>query len=132
LPGARRTDETRALVAKVLKVGNFYESMGMLAKAGLVDRDLVFELWSANINQAWEKLQPYTAICRRSLGEALYENFEYITVLARSWLVAHPKGTFPASMPRIDVKGEWLEADALRVATIVLLIVAAYFVGRAT
>jgi hypothetical protein len=34
-----------------------------------------------------------------------------LTVLARDWLVMHPQGAYPAHVRRIEVKGEWLEAD---------------------
>jgi Domain of unknown function (DUF4760) len=110
-PGAKRSGETRALRAKMNKVANFYESMGMLVKAGLVDQNLVVEMWSDAIIGAWNKLAPFTAIGRRSVGDGLLENFEYLTVLSQDWLAAHPKGTYPAGVRRIGLKDEWLEAD---------------------
>jgi Domain of unknown function (DUF4760) len=111
VPGAKRSDESRALLTKINKVGNFYESMGMLAKAGLVDTNLVVEMWSGVVVGAWDKLAPFIALRRRSDGDALLENFEYLTVLAQDWIAAHPKGTYPAGMRRIGLKDEYLEAD---------------------
>jgi hypothetical protein len=111
VPGAKRTDETRALLTKINKFGNFFESMGMLIRAGLVDRDLVVQMWSSIIVQAWKQLTPFIAIRRRSAGDVLWENFEYLTVLSQDWEAAHPRGTYPASLRRIEVTDEWLDAD---------------------
>ena len=77
-----RTDEARALIAKVNAIGNFYESMGVLVRTGLVDRELVLQLWDGVVINAWEHLAPYAAILRRSVGNAVWEKFEYLTVLA--------------------------------------------------
>jgi hypothetical protein len=110
-PDTKRTDETRALLSKINKVGNFYESMGMLIRAGLVDKGLVIEMWSDVVIGAWNRLAPLTAIRRRSVGDALWENFEYLTVLSQDWRAANPKGTYPAGMRRLELKDEWLDAD---------------------
>jgi hypothetical protein len=57
------------------------------------------------------KLAPFTAIYRRRHGLGALENFEYPTVLAQDWFAAHPNGTYPAGVRRLQVKDEWLEAD---------------------
>jgi Domain of unknown function (DUF4760) len=108
---ASRTEETRPLSSKMNTVGNFYEGMGVLVKTGLVDRELVFQIWADVVIGAWQRLAPVAAIARRRLGDVLWENFEYLTVLSQDWLAAHPKGTYPAGVRRIEVKDEWLEAD---------------------
>jgi hypothetical protein len=41
----------------------------------------------------------------------VWENFEYLTVLAQNWVAAHTKGTYPAGVRRIELKYPWLEAD---------------------
>jgi Domain of unknown function (DUF4760) len=106
-----RTDETRALIAKANLVGNFFESMGTLVKTGLVDKELALQIWDGVTVQAWEHLAPYVAIVRRRAGDVLWEKFEFLTVLAQDWIAAHPKGTYPVGMRRIDLKDEWLDAD---------------------
>jgi hypothetical protein len=106
-----RTDETRPFHAMVSTIGNFYESMGQFVKNELVDRDLVLENWSEVVIGAWQRLAPVAAINRRRLGPALWENFEYLTVLAQDWMAAHPKGTYPAGVRRLELKDDWLEAD---------------------
>jgi hypothetical protein len=108
---AARTDETRASVIMLNTVGNYYESMGVLVKTGLVEREPVLQLWANEIIQAWKKLAPFVAIMRRKLGPVGGENFEFLAVLAQDWMAAHPNGTYPAGVRRIDLKDEWLEAD---------------------
>jgi hypothetical protein len=106
-----RTAETLPLIRKITTVGNFYEGMGTFVKTGLVDSDLVFDMFSYQAAQTWERLAPIIAIGRRSIGDALWENFEYLAVLSQDWLTAHPKGTYPVGVRRIEVKDEWLIAD---------------------
>lgn len=106
-----RTEEFRPLIAKIHAIGNFYENMGVLLKAGLIDRDLALDIWNWNVVETWESLAPVTAIVRREQGSETWENFEYLTVLAQDWVAAHPKGTYPADVRRIELKDEWLDID---------------------
>jgi Domain of unknown function (DUF4760) len=108
---AAGTDETRPQLTKIGRLGNFYEGIGVLVKTGLVEKDLVFETWAEIIIGVWDKLAPVTAIHRRTSGDAVWENFELLTVMAQDWRAAHPKGTYPAGVRRIGLKDEWLEAD---------------------
>ncbi len=110
VPSAR-TDEVRPSLGKITIFGNFYESMGILVKTGLVDKQLVFQFWADQVIGAWERLAPVAAIARRRLGDVAWKNFEYLTVLSQDWLAAHPKGSYPAGARRIELKDEWLEAD---------------------
>ena len=75
------------------------------------DEKLVLEIFPSRVLRNWEQLAPVTAILRRGIGDGLWENFEYLTVLAQDWLAAQPKGTYPAGVRRIQLKDEWLEAD---------------------
>jgi hypothetical protein len=113
-----RTDETRPLIAKVNTIGNYYEGMGMLVKRGLVDKDIVLEMWCDVISGAWGWLAPVAAVARRTSGDQVWENFEYLTVLAQDWSAAHPKGTYPPGVRRIELKDDWLEADKQYVASV--------------
>jgi hypothetical protein len=115
---AVRTDEVRPLIARINAVGNFCEGMGVLVKTGLVDRELVLQMWTAQLIGYWERLAPVAAIARRRLGSAVWENFEYLTVLAQDWVAAHPKGTYPAGVRRIGLKDEFLEADTQYAASL--------------
>jgi hypothetical protein len=106
-----RTDENRPFDSNINVIGNFYEGMGALVRAGLIDTELVLQIYCDRIMGAWTRLSPVTSIARRKIGDVLWENFEYLTVLAQRWIAAHPKGTYPAGMERIELKDEWLEAD---------------------
>lgn len=105
------TGENQELIGKIDAVGNFYENLGMLTREGLIDGDLVFNVWSARALAAWETLAPVTACFRRKDGDALWENFEYFVVLSKNWLAAHPNGDYPADLNRMGLKDEFLEAD---------------------
>jgi hypothetical protein len=108
---AARTDDMRPSIAKANAIGNFYETMGLLVKTGLVERELVFEMWAANAISGWEDLAEYAAISRRRLGPVVWENFEYLMVLAQDWMAAHPKGTYPPGVRRTELTDKWLDAD---------------------
>jgi hypothetical protein len=110
VPSAR-TDEVRPLWGMIRAIGNYYETMGVLVATGLVDRELVLQVYCERVISAWERFEPVVTIGRRRLGDVLWENFEYLTVVAQDWLAAHPKGTYPADVRRIELKDEWLEAD---------------------
>jgi hypothetical protein len=115
---AARTNENRESIAKIIMVGNFWESVGTLVKTGLLDKNLVFEAWSGHVVDDWNKLAPATALWRRMRGSASMENFEYLTVLSQDYEAAHPTGTYPTGMRRIDLKDDWLQADTQYAASI--------------
>jgi hypothetical protein len=106
-----RTNENQPLIAMVFALANFWENTGTLVKAGLLDRELVMELWAGHIADEWERLSPVTALMRRSAGAAPMENFEYLTVLSQDWVAAHPDGTYPRGARRIPLDDPWRAAD---------------------
>jgi Domain of unknown function (DUF4760) len=106
-----RTDENRPLIRSIVTIANFYENMGTFVKTGLVDKDLVFDIFSYQAAETWERLAPIVAIGRRRVGDALWENFEYLTVLSQDWMAAHPKGNYPTEVRRVELDDKWLEAD---------------------
>jgi hypothetical protein len=108
---AARTEETAPIIALASTIGNFYEGMGALVRTGLVDKELVLQLYTDRIIGVWENLAPFASIARRRVGDALWENFEYLTVLSQDWMAAHPKGTYPAGTRRIQLKDAFLDAD---------------------
>lgn len=108
---AARTDEMRPFWEASKVIGNFYENMGLLVKAGLVDQALVMQMWVDSVIPMWEQIAPVVAIQRRGTGNAIWEHFEYLAVFAEDWHNAHPKGTYPAGVRRLSIKDEWLEAD---------------------
>ncbi|MBV8172042.1 MAG: DUF4760 domain-containing protein [Candidatus Eremiobacteraeota bacterium] len=98
------TDLNRALVL----VGNFYEELGILVKNEAIDKDLVLDRWSANITGAWERMARYIAWARKcSNSDLVYENFEYLVVLAEDWLERYAGGTYPKGMRRLTMPDTW-------------------------
>jgi hypothetical protein len=114
-----RTDETRPFIGMVTVVGNFYEGMGVLVRTGLVEKELVLQMFSEQLTGAWERIAPVTAIFRRGSGPSIYENFEYLTVVAQDWLAERPDGTYPRDVRRIDIRDAWLDADKQYAASLV-------------
>jgi hypothetical protein len=107
-----RTNQNQAPIAKIRAVGNFYDSIGLLIKAGFVDREIVLQIWCENVQEAWEQLESVAAIVRRKQGSKLWEDFEYVAVLSQDWIATHPNGSYPAGVRRIKVKDKWVEDDA--------------------
>jgi hypothetical protein len=61
--------------ASVRRLLNFGEVVGTLVKQGVLDRDLVLDLWW--VEGLWERLRPAAESERDRLGERrLYENME--------------------------------------------------------
>jgi len=102
-------DLNRALVL----VGNFYEELGILVKSGAIDKDLVLDRWSANIMGAWRRMARYIAWNRKAANSNLvYENFEYLTVVAEDWLSKNAAGTYPRGVRRLPMPETWPLAPA--------------------
>jgi hypothetical protein len=115
---AARSAENEPSIVKALAIGNFYESMGTLVKAGLVDQRLAIEIWNYPVTSNWGMLSSVTAINRRQLGSIVWENFEYLAVLSQDWVAAHANGTYPPGVRRIELKDDWLEPDAQYVGSL--------------
>jgi hypothetical protein len=111
LNASARTNEMLPFITKARIVANFFEGIGMLVKTGVLDSELVIQIYADRVTGLWEQLAPFVALGRRRVGDALLENFEYLVVLAQDWLAAHPKGTYPAGLRRIQLKDQWLDAD---------------------
>jgi len=60
-------------------VGMFFEGIGVLAKRKLISMDLVDDLFSTDILQAWEKIKPVAEGARKKSGRPqIWEWFEYL------------------------------------------------------
>jgi hypothetical protein len=96
---APRRDRTRH---PELHVCDYWEQCGTYVKYGLIDRAALLDSSSTTIVRLWSKVYPAIVILRERGGPAVYENFEYLAVLSKQWIAAHPNGTYPANMPRWD------------------------------
>lgn len=68
------TPETRA----VAEVGSFFDGIGILLHRRLIDVEMVDELFSVYIKDAWEKLKPGIEALRRERYPTLRKWFEYL------------------------------------------------------
>jgi hypothetical protein len=106
-----RTAEYNHTISNIEEVGDSYENIGLLAKAGLVDRKLLLDIYPTLVVDAWGALLDVTALLREHYGSSIWENFEYLTVLSEDWLASHANGTYPPGMRRIDVPNRWRTDD---------------------
>lgn len=119
---AARTDEFRDAIHRVRLVGNYFEDMGALIAAGLLDADLTAMIYSSDLARAWESLKPLVAIGRRGAGgNAVWENFEYAAMLSQRWMRTHPNGGYPTGAPRLEIQDDWLQADRAYAASSILV-----------
>ena len=95
-------------VHKELLVCDYYERIGSAIKYGLISGD--FYLDSGSPLQYWRILEPAIAIMRRNHGPWIYENFEYLAMLAERWEKEHPTGNYPAAAPRLTLRDPWKKA----------------------
>lgn len=84
-------------------VGNFFESMGSFVKHDIIDAKVACDLWSGVVLAAWKALLPVLAIWRRTDGQVLWENFEYLATLSEDFFERNPLGTYPHGVRRLAV-----------------------------
>lgn len=90
----------------------FFENVGTLVKRGIIDADLLMDLWSQIIVNSWGRLSSWALSSRAAANNpALYENFEYLAVIAQRWMDTHPAGTYPKGLPRSHSGIVWPEAQ---------------------
>lgn len=90
-------------------VANFFESMGLFVKAGIIDRDIACDFWAYVIGRNWNAMAPITAYVREKAdAPSLWENFEYLAVLAEDFTAKHPS-SYPTGMRRMPVDRSLLE-----------------------
>jgi hypothetical protein len=66
-------------MAEVTAVGMFFEGIGILLKRGLVDVELVDDMFTTDIKWTWEKLKDLTLVSRKVRNQPeIFEWFEYL------------------------------------------------------
>lgn len=97
-------------------VCNHFESVGVFIKLGNVEGRVACELWAFVVLECWKAIAPVAALVRARTGrDAIWENFEYLAVLAENYIGAHPAGTYPANTARMPV--DYSLINALQTAT---------------
>ncbi len=89
--------------AALRNVANFWEGVGAFAKTGLVDRDLICDIFGFMILNAWRAMAPVINSARAHANEPrLWENFEYAAMLAQRYDNQHPVA-YPKNSPRMPI-----------------------------
>ena len=61
-----------------LAVANYLEALGLLARRGLVDADLIYEFWTGDIADIWKKIKPLIEGMRKESDFPIALNIEYL------------------------------------------------------
>lgn len=83
-----------------LHVAEMYEEIGSYVRSGLIDEALFLQGHWYNVILYWGLLWPTTEIVRRGRPYT-FENFEYLAARAQAWKDSHPRGNYPAAVPRM-------------------------------
>jgi hypothetical protein len=93
----------------IATVANFFESMGLFVKSGIIDKHIACDFWSYVVLRNWEALLPVTSYVRLKIQEpALWENFEYMAALSNAYQRDHPTA-YPRGMKRMPVNRSLIE-----------------------
>ena len=83
-------------------VANFFESMGLFVKSGIIDRRIACDFWAFIVLRNWNALLPVTTYVRETLeAPALWENFEFMASISDIYSKRHPDGDWPANIPHM-------------------------------
>jgi uncharacterized protein DUF4760 len=86
-----------SLYEGILVVGRNLENVGNMIRNGLTDERIFLEQYANLVIIAWDAVEPLLRIRRAAVqSDSPWEDFEYLTVLARRWTAAkgsaYPKG----------------------------------------
>jgi Domain of unknown function (DUF4760) len=81
-----RTAEHQSAFNEILRVGNFFENMGVLVKSGLADEELVLDIFSTQALGNWEYLTPVVAIIRQASNDISFGK------TSNTWQFCHKSG----------------------------------------
>jgi hypothetical protein len=80
---------------------DLWEQIGTYAKYGLVDEQILLDITSTQVANAWRCAEPVISLVRERAGPAAFENFEYLAVRAKLWERRYPGGSYPSRLPRM-------------------------------
>jgi len=112
-PVARRGAESvpaSGVLRKAMPVLNFYESVGALATAGVLDLELILRYFTLP-SDLWEVAGDYIAIARRKRGPEIFENFEAMVALERRYTARHGSSLYPKGLQRINLQDSFAVDD---------------------
>jgi len=85
-------------------IGNFFEDMGSFVLTGVLHENIVCNLYSQNVLDAWHAMAPITFFVRKHRDTAaIWENFEFLYICGLDWAKKHGDGNYPKHMRRADL-----------------------------
>jgi hypothetical protein len=97
----------------ITTVANMFEALGGLVKSGVIDREVACDVVALIVVRNWDAMLPLTTYVRRKLqAPALWENFEYLALLSKRFIEAHPAGAYPRGEPRLPEDDSLIRALA--------------------
>jgi hypothetical protein len=69
-----------------MNVGMFYELLGVLVYYGVLNEDLVFDLFAT----MWSKAEPIVKGIQKEKGRDFFENYEWLATKKTKWLKTRP------------------------------------------
>jgi len=79
--------------ARIERVLRFWELIGALVDHGLLNEDLLFDVFTS-VEQVWQRMEPWLTQARAALGADTWENIEILKERDRHWRQMHrPKAT---------------------------------------
>lgn len=88
---------------KAMKAINFYESVGAMVCARVLDLELVMRYFILP-SDMWSVSQDYVALSRRSRGPEVFENFEAMVALEQRYAALHGTSLYPKGLPHVPAR----------------------------
>lgn len=84
------------------KVANFFETLGLFVKHGILDKRVVCDAWAGAVLTSWSALLPVTTYMRVQTSANLWENFEYLAALSDTFMEKTAQApTYPKNVKRM-------------------------------
>jgi len=92
---------------------NVFELCGAFIKRGIIDPDVVCDLWGDVVLRNWELVAPLVVNLRAARQtDAIWENFEHLAAVCSDFQKAHPHGTVTKRFARETMPPVWPEVVA--------------------
>jgi hypothetical protein len=83
-------------------IANFFEDMGSFVRTGVLHQFIVCNLYASNVLEAWTAIAPVVFFLRNQRNQpAIWENFEYLAILAEDFIEQYPNGIYPRGLRRM-------------------------------
>lgn len=94
-------------------VANFFETMGLFVKHGIIDRRIACDAWAGVVALNWQSLLPVVTYLRKDIGSSLWENFEYLAAVSDAHMKqAERVSDYPRNVPRMSEDRSLIERAA--------------------